>query len=99
MPRTKTEDRFWVKVEKADDCWPAVLSGRGELMIEKGTIEACVGAWLHNKRLADELVSDHDEALVERLHRELGTSHFREMIAENRRLMDEAYGPTPGGSR
>jgi len=21
MPRTKTEDRFWVKVEKTDDCW------------------------------------------------------------------------------
>jgi hypothetical protein len=51
-------------------------------MNDKEIVEACVGAWLHNKRMDDQNVSIHDEALVERLHRELGTAHFREMIAE-----------------
>lgn len=56
------------------------------------TIEACIGAWLANKRYADQNVTDIDEALVERLHRELGTAPFRAMIKENRRLMEKEYG-------
>lgn len=65
---------------------------RRRQMSGKQTIEACIGAWLHNKRLGYEDVTHLDEALVERLHRELGTAPFREMIAENRRLIDERYG-------
>jgi hypothetical protein len=65
-------------------------------MEEKQIVEACIGAWLHNKRLADQNVSVHDEALVERLHRELGTSHFRPMIAENRRRMEAEFGAAAG---
>ena len=55
-------------------------------MTEKATVESCVGAWLHNKRLEGEPVTALDEALIERLHRELGTTHFRPMVEESRSL-------------
>lgn len=48
----------------------------------KYTVEACVGAWLHNKLLADEEVTVRDGALVERLHRELGTPGLEALTAE-----------------